>query len=356
MKDLSFYQNKKVLITGHTGFKGSWLSIWSNMLGAQVCGYALEPYTENDTFVVSGLEKHISHNIGDIRNFNDLISVFKTFRPEIVFHLAAQPLVRRSYINPKETFDTNIGGTVNVLECCRLSDSVKVIVNITSDKCYKNYEWPWGYREIDPLGGYDPYSSSKASSEIATEAYRKSFFNPEHFNNHEKSLASARAGNVIGGGDWREDRLIPDCVKALEKEEPILLRNPESIRPWQHVLEPLYGYLLLAAKMSDNPLKFSSSWNFGPLLDSNLRVSEIADLVISNWGSGTIEVVKDGSDSHEAHTLYLDSTKAMVELRWKPRWDIKRAVSETVDWYKNYRTSDIYRFCEEQINQYTKEI
>ena len=352
MTYLSFYRNKKVLVTGHTGFKGSWLSIWLNMLEAEVCGYALEPYTENDNFVMSGLEKLIAHNIGDIRNFNDLICIFKTFRPEIVFHLAAQPLVRRSYINPKETFDTNIGGTVNVLECCRISDSVKVIVNITSDKCYKNYEWPWGYRENDPLGGYDPYSSSKASSEIITEAYRESFFNPEYFNDHGKGLASARAGNVIGGGDWREDRLIPDCIRALENNTPIHLRNPESIRPWQYVLEPLSGYLLLAARMLDDPLKFSTSWNFGPRNDNRLTVSDVVDLVVNRWGNGTIELGKNNLDAHETNTLWLDISKAIVELDWRPRWDISKSVSATVDWYRKYKTTDIYRFCEDQIHRY----
>ncbi|MDB9822141.1 CDP-glucose 4,6-dehydratase [Deltaproteobacteria bacterium] len=355
MTYLSFYQNKKVLITGHTGFKGSWLSIWLNLLGAEVYGYALEPYTKNDNFLVSGLDKRVSHHIGDIRSFNDLLSIFKRFNPEIVFHLAAQPLVRRSYIDPKETFDTNIGGTVNILECCRLSDSVEVIVNVTSDKCYENYEWPWGYRENDRLGGHDPYSSSKAGSEIVSEAYRKSFFNQEYFNDHGKCLATARAGNVIGGGDWREDRLIPDCIRSLEKGEPILLRNPDSIRPWQHVLEPLYGYLLLAVKMSDDPVKFSSAWNFGPRNDHSLKVEEVADLVVSRWGKGSIELEKKDKDSHEARTLCLDITKAMVELSWEPRWDTGRAVSETVDWYRNYKTSDIYRFCEEQIEQYIQE-
>jgi CDP-glucose 4,6-dehydratase len=272
-----------------------------------------------------------------------------------VFHLAAQPLVRRSYVDPKETFDVNIGGTVNVLECCRLSDSVETIVNITSDKCYENHEWPWGYRENDRLGGNDPYSSSKAGSEIITEAYRRSFFNPQNSNDHGKSLASARAGNVIGGGDWREDRLIPDCIRALEKEESIPIRNPNSLRPWQHVLEPLYGYLLLPIKMSDDPVNFSTAWNFGPRMDHTIRVVEIVDMVISRWGKGKFILREDSSNFHEARTLYLDIAKAMAELNWKPRWNTKRAVEETIDWYKIYKTSDMYRFCEAQIERYIKE-
>ena len=356
MTKLNFFRDKKVLVTGHTGFKGSWLSIWLNMLGAEVCGFALEPYTKNDNFVVSGLGKRVSHHIGDIRNFNELNSVFKSFKPEFVFHLAAQPLVRRSYIDPKETFDTNIGGTVNILECCRMSDTIKIIVNITSDKCYQNNEWPWGYRENDRLGGNDPYSSSKACSEIVCEAYRNAFFDPEYFNNHGKSLASARAGNVIGGGDWREDRLIPDCIRALEKGAPICLRNPEAIRPWQHVLDPLYGYLLLAKKMADDPVKFSSAWNFGPRHDHALKVLEVADLVLEKWGKkGVIEFGEKDSNSHEAKTLCLDISKAIAELGWKPCWDTDRAVSKTVDWYKHYKTSNIYSFCEKQINQYMRE-
>jgi CDP-glucose 4,6-dehydratase len=244
------FKNKKVLVTGHTGFKGSWLCIWLRELGAEVVGFALEPYTKEDNFVVSRLQDLISHNIGDIRDFNTLKKVFASHRPEFVFHLAAQALVRTSYENPKETYDVNVGGTVNVLECCRVTDSVRVVINVTSDKCYENREWVWGYRENDPMGGHDPYSSSKACSELITHAYRKSFLNPNNFETHGKSLSSARAGNVIGGGDWQRDRIVPDCIRALRNGNTIEVRNPAAIRPWQHILEPVYAYLLLAARIS----------------------------------------------------------------------------------------------------------
>ena len=326
------------------------------MMGAEVIGYALEPYTERDNFVLSKMGEKITHIVGDVRDYEHLYEIIKQYKPEFVFHLAAQPIVRESYINPKETFDVNIGGTVNLIECCRFTESVRVIVNITTDKCYENKEWIWGYRENDRLGGYDPYSSSKAGSEIVTTAYRQSFFNPEKCNKHSKNLASARAGNVIGGGDWQTDRLIPDCVRALEKNEPIIIRNPHAIRPWQHVLEPLSGYLRLAEKMYQSPGQYCEAWNFGPKEENMKPVGEFTDLVVENWGKGSWESHSDKNAPHEAQTLRLDITKALTFLGWKPVWDIEQAIRATVDWYKSYKEKDRYQFCKRQIESYMRNI
>jgi CDP-glucose 4,6-dehydratase len=346
------YKGKTVLVTGHTGFKGSWLCIWLKELGANVIGYALEPYTPNDNFVAAGLEGRISSNIGDIRDYERLKSVFDTCHPEIVFHLAAQPLVRLSYREPKLTYDTNIGGTINLLECCRLSESVKVIVNVTSDKCYENKEWTWGYRENDALGGYDPYSSSKGCSEIITAAYRNSFFTISNGRNGNKSISSVRAGNVIGGGDWQEDRLVPDCVKALKRNEAIGIRSPGSIRPWQHVLEPLGGYLLLAARMWKDGDKYAGAWNFGPDLGSMITVGQLVEKLLACWGSGSYKDLSEGLDKepHETRCLMLDISKAAGLLRWKPTLTVDQAIELTVDWYKAREVN--YDFCVRQINEY----
>ncbi|NTU94359.1 MAG: CDP-glucose 4,6-dehydratase [Chlorobiaceae bacterium] len=352
MLNKTFWSGKKVLLTGHTGFKGSWLAIWLEMLGAEVTGYALEPLTPNDNFVLSGIGARVSHHVGDVRNFDQLHQLFEQARPDIVFHLAAQPLVRESYNNPKETYDVNVGGTVNVLECCRRSDTVRVIVNVTTDKCYENREWVWGYRENDRLGGHDPYSSSKACSELVTDAYRKSFFSPGAYATHGKSLASARAGNVFGGGDWQVDRIIPDCVRHLERGDPIVVRNPHAIRPWQHVLEPLSGYLMLAEKMFDKPMDYAEAWNFGPEDSSFLSVGTLVDAVVKAWGSGSWEDRSTPGAVHEAHLLKLDITKAKAMLGWAPVWKIERAVGETVNWYRDYRKSQVYQLCLRQINDY----
>jgi CDP-glucose 4,6-dehydratase len=349
-----FWSGKKVLVTGHTGFKGSWLSIWLKMLGAEVAGYALEPLTPDDNFVLTGLNKRIQHRAGDIRNLDHLHEFFHEVDPVIVFHLAAQPLVRASYRNPKETFDVNVGGTINMLECCRLTDSVRVIVNVTTDKCYDNREWVWGYRENDRLGGHDPYSSSKACSELVTEAYRKSFFNPEAFALHGKILASARAGNVFGGGDWQADRIIPDCIRCLEQDKPVIVRNPHAVRPWQHVLEPLSGYLLLAEKMYDNPSDYAGAWNFGPEDSSFLSVGSLVDRVVKVWGHGRWEDHSSSGSLHEATLLKLDISKAKTLLGWAPVWDIDKAVSETIDWYRRYRTDSMHDVCCGQIEDYMK--
>jgi CDP-glucose 4,6-dehydratase len=354
MLNTTFWAGKKVLLTGHTGFKGSWLAIWLQMLGAEVTGYALDPLTPDDNFVLSGIGSNIRHHIGDVRDFKHLQGIFEESKPEVVFHLAAQPLVRESYNTPKETYDVNVGGAVNVLECCRLSGSVRVVVNVTTDKCYENREWVWGYRENDRLGGYDPYSSSKACSELVTEAYRKSFFNPDDFARHGKSLASARAGNVFGGGDWQVDRIIPDCVRHLERGDPIIVRNPHAVRPWQHVLEPLSGYLLLAERMYDKPTVYAGAWNFGPEDSSFLTVGKLVDAVVSSWGAGTWEDRSTPGAVHEAHLLKLDISKAKALLGWAPVWSIDRAVDETVHWYREYRNSRVAELCLRQINDYMK--
>lgn len=352
MLDKTFWKGKNVLLTGHTGFKGSWLAIWLEMMGAKVTGYSLEPLTPNDNFVLSGIGYRMRHQIGDVRDFDRLHRLFEEVRPEIVFHLAAQPLVRLSYDSPKETYDVNVGGTVNVLECCRLSDSARVIVNITTDKCYQNNEWVWGYRENDRLGGFDPYSSSKACSELVTDAYRSSFFNPASFSRHGKSLASARAGNVFGGGDWQVDRIIPDCIRHLERGEPIIVRNPHAVRPWQHVLEPLSGYLLLAEKLFARPGVYDGAWNFGPEESSFLKVGALVDGVVRAWGSGCWEDRSDPEAVHEAHLLKLDITKAKALLGWAPVWSIDRAVGKTVHWYRQYRNSNVLDLCQGQIEAY----
>lgn len=348
----SFWSGKKVFLTGHTGFKGSWHAIWLDMMGAEVTGYALDPLTPNDNFVLSGIGDRIGHYTGDVRDFDKLHGLFEQVKPEIVFHLAAQPLVRFSYDSPKETYDVNVGGTVNVLECCRQCDSVRVIVNVTTDKCYENKEWVWGYRENDRLGGYDPYSSSKACSELVTEAYRKSFLNPEELNRHGKSLSSVRAGNVFGGGDWQVDRILPDCIRHLERDEPIIVRNPHATRPWQHVFEPLSGYLLLAEKMFYSPTVYAGAWNFGPDDSSFLPVEVLVGKVVKSWGAGAWEDHSKPGDVHEAHLLKLDITKAKALLGWSPVWRIDQAVAETVTWYKEYNNGRVYELCLQQIEQY----
>ncbi|MCK4662466.1 MAG: CDP-glucose 4,6-dehydratase [Bacteroidales bacterium] len=352
--DFEIFKDKTVLLTGHTGFKGSWLSIWFNKLGAKVIGYSLDPKTSKDNFVLTNLTEKIIDIRGDIRDFDKLKNVFTEYSPEFVFHFAAQSLVKESYKFPKETYDTNIGGTVNVLECCRLTDSVKVIINVTSDKCYKNNEWIWGYRENDPMGGFDPYSSSKGCSELITSAYRNSYFNIKNFKTHGKVLSSVRAGNVIGGGDWSENRLIPDCIKAIESSNDIVLRNPEATRPWQFVLEPLRGYLLLATKMYKNPKKYYGPWNFGPNHNSIIQVKELVNLLIDHYCQGRWKVFEEQDKQHEATLLSLDISKAKLQLGWNPILNIDKAIEFTTEWYKTYKQKqvDMYDFCIAQINKY----
>jgi CDP-glucose 4,6-dehydratase len=350
------FEGKTVLVTGHTGFKGSWLSIWLRELGAEVIGYALKPYTEKDNFVAAKVGSKIRNHIGDIRDYDKLKGIFDEYQPELVFHMAAQPLVRLSYQQPKLTYDTNVGGTVNLLECCRLTDSVRVIINVTSDKCYENKEWVWGYRENDPVGGYDPYSSSKGCSEIITSAYRNSFFNVSEHKQHNKSISSVRAGNVIGGGDWREDRLVPDCIRALMNNEPIGIRSPKSVRPWQYVLEPLSGYLLLASKMCENEEKYSGAWNFGPDYRSIITVEELVRSLISYWGNGQYKDLSErlAHEPHEAKSLVLDISKATNLLNWRPTLTVNEAIEYAVNWYK---APDVdYDFCAKQINDYVAKL
>lgn len=347
-----FYRNKKVLVTGHTGFKGSWLTIWLEAMGAEVIGFSLDPYSERDNFVLSDISSKIIDIRGDIRDKDTLTEVFSKYRPEIVFHLAAQPLVRLSYDIPVETYEVNVMGTINVLEAIRVTDSVKVGVMITTDKCYENKEQIWGYRENEPMGGYDPYSSSKGVAEIAISSWRNSFFNPKSYNIHGKSIASARAGNVIGGGDWALDRIIPDCIRAIEAQEPICIRNKKAVRPWQHVLEPLSGYLLLAKKMWDAPQEFCEGWNFGPRTESIATVWDVASQVIDNYGKGELKDSSDPNAVHEANLLMLDISKAKFRLVWEPRMNLNQCIGLTVDWYKRYKDEDVHNLCLEQIEKY----
>ena len=350
----NIYKGKKVLVTGHTGFKGSWLSIWLKELGADVIGYALDPYTDTDNFVLSNISNEIVDIRGDIRDKKKLEEVFERYEPEIVFHLAAQPLVRLSYEIPYETYEVNVMGTINVLECIRKSKKVQIGIMITTDKCYENFEQIWGYKETDALGGYDPYSSSKGAAEIAISSWRRSFFNPTDYNKHGKSIASVRAGNVIGGGDWAKDRIIPDCIKAIKNKEKINIRNPKAVRPWEHVLEPLSGYLLLGQKMLENPTKFSEAWNFGPTLDSIVSVWEIGEMLIKYYGYGELNDTSNIDEPHEANLLALDISKARFKLGWKPTLDIEETMKMTAEWYKRYDKENVYKLCIEQINYFLK--
>lgn len=343
------YKGKKVLVTGHTGFKGSWLSIWLKELGAEVIGYSLDPYTEKDNFVLSHLAEKIVDIRGDIRGRKHLREVFDKYQPEIVFHLAAQPLVRLSYDIPVETYETNLMGTINILEEIRNCENTKIGIMITTDKCYENKEQIWGYRENEAFGGYDPYSSSKGACEIAIQSWRNSFFNPKDYEKHGKSIASVRAGNVIGGGDWAKDRIVPDCIRALEEDRDIEIRSPKSIRPWEHVLEPLSGYLLLGQKMMEDPIKYCEGWNFGPNLDAIVNVWEVAEKIVKNYGKGNLKDISNSNALHEAKLLLLDITKSRFELGWKPTLTIDESIELTAEWYKRYKNENVYELCVEQI-------
>jgi len=372
------YKNKKVLITGHTGFKGSWLAIWLKELGAEVIGYALDPPSNPNNFEATKLKEKITHIHGDVRNLDHLLEAFSKYQPEFVFHLAAQPIVRLSYDEPKLTFDTNVGGTVNVFEGVRKTPSVKVLVNITSDKCYKNKEWVWGYRENDPMGGHDPYSASKGCSELVFNAYLRCFFSSSATTGRTIGAASARAGNVIGGGDWGKDRLVPDCIRALSSGQTISIRSPRAVRPWQHVLEPLSGYLLLGAALwRDSQQKgeqisnlspaqanlspkgtrnYSGAWNFGPDDRSHLTVAAMTDRLIKYWGSGAWDDLSDPKGLHEANLLKLNCDKAHAELNWRSSLSINECLQMTADWYRIYYSKnqnvDVYALCVEQLRSY----
>lgn len=351
------FENKRVLITGHTGFKGSWLSLLLHQLGADVYGYALESPTKPSLFEEAKLQELMTSIIGDIRNFQKLRDSIKQIEPEIVIHMAAQPLVRASYKDPIETYSTNVMGTVNLFEAIRQTNSVRAVVNVTTDKCYENKEWNWGYRENEPMGGYDPYSNSKGCSELVTASFRNSFFNSNEYHIHGVALASARAGNVIGGGDWAEDRLIPDFIRAIVKGEQLFIRSPYSIRPWQHVLESLNGYLTLAAKLLEEGPRFAEAWNFGPKDNDAQNVEWITKTICELWGESVTYQIDSNPQPHEANYLKLDCSKAKSELNWQPIWDIHKALQSIVDWNKAWlNKEDIRSVCNQQINDYFKEL
>lgn len=348
-----FYHGKRVLVTGHTGFKGSWLSIWLHELGAEVIGVALEPSTPKDNFVLSGIGSKIKVDLrADIRDAAAMRRIFDEYQPEIVFHLAAQPLVRLSYDEPVDTWQTNVMGTINVMEAFRHCKSAKVAVMITTDKCYENREQNHAYTEDEPMGGYDPYSSSKGACEIAISSWRRSFMHPDKYAEHGKAIASVRAGNVIGGGDWAKDRIIPDCIRAIEAGQPIAIRNCHAVRPWQHVLEPLSGYMLLAQKMWEEPTSYCEGWNFGPKMDAVVPVWDVATMLTKAYGKGELLDQTDSNAVHEANLLMLDITKAKARLGWKPRLNTREAIELTVDWYKRYRTEDAYQISVKEIEKF----
>lgn len=351
------FAGRSVFVTGHTGFKGSWLSIWLHALGARVTGYALAPPTSPSNFDACGAGDLLAANhVADLRDNASLQAALQAAAPEVVFHLAAQPLVRQSYASPRETFDVNVMGTVNVLEAVRLLGRPCVVLVITSDKCYENREQTWGYREIDAMGGHDPYSASKGAAEIAVAAYRRSFFPPQRLNQHGVKLASVRAGNVIGGGDWAKDRILTDVVRHLQAGQPVPVRSPRAVRPWQHVLEPLGGYLALAARMlqSDDPA-WCDAWNFGPLPGEEIPVCQLVKLFVQAWGSGSWQDVSDPQAPHEAGVLRLCIDKALHQLGWRPRWGVAEAVRRTAEWFRRFYASpapDALAACRQDIEDY----
>lgn len=349
-----FWKDKRVFLTGHTGFKGSWLSLWLQSMGAKVVGYALAPPSNPSLFVVGCVADGMISLEGDIRNHEQMQMALEQHQPEIVIHMAAQSLVRYSYQNPVETYATNVMGTVNVLEAVRHTSSVKAVVVITTDKCYENREWVWSYRENEAMGGYDPYSSSKGCAELVTAAYRKSFFNKT---GNIVAVASSRAGNVIGGGDWAADRLIPDMLRAVAEKRPVLIRNPQAIRPWQHVLEPLFGYLLLAQKLYEDGADYAEGWNFGPNEDDARPVKWIVEQLTEMWGEGASWVIDKAEHPHEAHYLKLDCSKAKMRLRWQPRWSLAQALENIVAWHKAHqRGDDIRELSLRQISEFQGQV
>jgi CDP-glucose 4,6-dehydratase len=353
MVNKTFWKGKRVLITGHTGFKGSWLSILLNWLGSDISGYALEPNTTPSLYKLSNIDHFVTSTIGDIRDYNFLSETLKNVSPEIIIHMAAQPLVLESYKNPRETYEINVMGAVNLFEAARRVDSVKAILNVTTDKCYENKEWLWGYRENEPMGGYDPYSNSKSCSELVTTSFRNAFFNPKNYNEHGVALASARAGNVIGGGDWAEDRLIPDFFRAIINGKILKIRSPYAIRPWQHVLEPLSGYLTLCERLYNDGPAFAEGWNFGPDDSDAKDVEWITKKICEEWGNGDYYEIDEKPQPHEANYLKLDCSKAKARLDWYPRWDIETAICKIVEWNKLLLAdSDMRMVCLRQIEEY----
>jgi CDP-glucose 4,6-dehydratase len=363
MKDLfeGAFSGRTVLVTGHTGFVGSWLILWLEAMGAEVVGYSLEPPTDPSLFEILGLAERVNHIHGDVRDIDRLKEALSQHHPEMVFHLAAQSLVRFSYDHPVETYGTNVMGTVNLLEAVRTAPEIRVCVVVTTDKCYENRETGHLFREDDPLGGYDPYSSSKACAELVTGAYRRSFFSGSAAGEGTVALSSVRAGNIIGGGDWAEDRLIPDCVRALNQGRDITIRNPKSIRPWQYVLEPVAGYLWLAALMWRDPSSFSEAWNFGPPESDCVTVGELTDMLLRFWGGRSWSAAERGKadpEKHEAGSLKLDCSKAMTGLKWQPVYPLIKAVEQTVQWYREYGhdpDGDLYRYTLNQISEYVED-
>jgi len=349
----SFWKDKKVLITGNTGFKGSWLSLWLSTMGAEVYGYALTPPTTPSFYDLCGLGRLVKTNINNVRNWEALSSFISAVRPEIVFHMAAQPLVLDSYRMPAETFETNVMGTVNLLESVRKYGEARAIIVVTSDKCYLNMERRRPYREGDPLGGFDPYSASKACEEIVSGSYLKSFFSPDTYSSHGVALATVRAGNVIGGGDWANNRLLPDCIRALLRKETIAVRNPDSIRPWQHVFEPLAGYLMLAEKLYRDGAQYSGAWNFGPDPEDMRKVEWLVKRLCELWPEGKYELLGE-KGAHEAKTLLLDSTKARTQLEWRPRWKLEHSLDKIIEWTRVFQDAgNIYQASIRQLEEYT---
>lgn len=348
------YKGKKVFLTGHTGFKGAWMLKILSMLGADVKGYALAPENDFDLYNLIKGDEICDSVIADLREREKLIASISSFQPDFIFHLAAQPLVRLSYSIPSETFDVNVIGTANVLDGVRTLEKTCQVVLITTDKVYHNREWVHPYRETDRLGGYDPYSASKACAELVIDSYRNSFFNKAVYNDHGKAIAVARAGNVIGGGDWAKDRLIPDIVKALAKNEKVIIRNPNAVRPWQHVLEPIVGYLLLGSKLVADPIEYSEAYNFGPGLSDALPVHKMVELAIASWGTGEFELLNADKQPHEAGLLKLDISKAVNQLKWKPQYEAIDAIGKSIEWYKYYynASADIIAFTEKQITDF----
>lgn len=337
--NIDFYKEKKVFITGHTGFKGSWLCKILALAGAEVTGYSLEPPTNPSLFQIAGIHNDIHSVIGDIRNLEDLSNAINKAQPEFIFHLAAQPIVRDSYKDPVYTYETNVMGTVNLMECVRLSSSIKSVLNVTTDKVYKNNEWEWGYREDEPLDGFDPYSNSKSCSELVTHSYKSSFFADDRVR-----VSTARAGNVIGGGDFANDRIVPDCIRAAEKKENIIVRNPHSTRPYQHVLEPLFAYLMIAAKQYEDK-KYEGYYNVGPDDSDCITTGDLVDIFCKKWGEGQNWENKFLGGPHEANFLKLDCSKLKSTFEWKPRWNVETAIERTVEWTKCYLNHEDVRVC-----------
>lgn len=351
----AFWRGKRVFLTGHTGFKGSWMSLWLQSLDAEVTGFALAPPTQPSMFEEARVAAGMRSVLGDIRDLGSLQKAVQSAKPEIVIHMAAQPLVRDSYVNPVETYATNVMGTVHMLEAVRQTPGVKAVVNITTDKCYENREWVWGYREDEPMGGHDPYSNSKGCAELVSAAYRSSFFSSNTYAQHGCALATARAGNVIGGGDWAKDRLIPDIIRGFELNQPVLIRHPDAIRPWQHVLEPLRGYATLAEHLFEQGARYAEGWNFGPRDEDSKTVGWIARRMVEMWGSDAQWHTTSGVHPHEAHILKLDISKARSRLGWHPLLGLEEALQLTVDWARERRAgSDVRQLTLAQISGYQK--